>query len=131
MRQIMDQAGEGDRLHLLGPVPYRELPALYQQADAFVFPSLIESFGHPLVEAMASGIPIAASNVTALPEICNDAAVYFNPEDIHDAVEKISQILTDRSLREQLVNQGRSRASEFSWEKTAKKTLALFQNVSI
>jgi glycosyltransferase involved in cell wall biosynthesis len=128
MRQIAEEAGMSDRLHLLGTVHHNELPALYQQADIFVFPSLIESFGLPLIEAMASGIPIVVSNVTAHPEICADAAVYFDPKDITEISNKISQVITDRSLRNQLVSRGLTRATEFSWKVTAEKTIALLKD---
>jgi glycosyltransferase involved in cell wall biosynthesis len=127
MHQIADQAGLGERLHLLGPVAHNELPALYRQADLFIFPSLLEVFGIPLVEAMASGVPVVTSNATSPTEICADAAVYFDPTDIRDAVDKISQGLTDYSLREKLVTKGLARATEFSWENAAKKTMSVLK----
>jgi glycosyltransferase involved in cell wall biosynthesis len=127
MQQIADRAGLGERLHLLGPVAYNELPALYRQADLFVLASLLETFGHTLVEAMASGVPVVTSNITSPPEICADAAIYFDPTDISDAVEKISRALTDRSLHERLAARGLARAADFSWEKTAEKTVSVLR----
>jgi glycosyltransferase involved in cell wall biosynthesis len=129
MRLIMEEAGMENKLHLLGTVKYNDLPALYQNADLFVFPSLIESFGNPLIEAMASGVPIAASNIPTHSEICDDAAIYFGPEDLQEAADQISNVLTDHSLRVRLVKRGLNRAVEFSWEKTAEKTLALFNSI--
>ena len=123
MERIADEAGIAERVHLLGHVPHDDLSALYRHADLFVLPSLLETFGHPLVEAMASGVPIVASNSTCIPEICGDAALYFDPADVNQAVEQISRALTDRSLRQCLVAKGLRRATEFSWEQTARKTL--------
>jgi len=127
IKRIAQETGIEDRVHLLGYVSYDELPEIYSQADLFVFPSLVETFGHPLVEAMASGIPVAASNAASLPEICDDAAVYFDPTDTQEAVNKISHLLVNRSLREDLVQKGLARAAEFSWEKAVRETLAVFQ----
>jgi glycosyltransferase involved in cell wall biosynthesis len=127
MQQIAEQAGLRGRLHLLGQINYNELPALYRQADLFVFPSLLETFGHPLVEAMASGVPVVVSNSTAIPEICADGALYFDPTDVGDAVMKISQVLADHALRQHLVAKSLARAAEFSWEQTARKTLEVLR----
>lgn len=129
MQQIAQQAGLEDRLHLLGAVAQSELPALYQQAELFIFPSLLEVFGFPLIEAMASGVPVVASDATSSPELCGEAAVYFDPTDIGDAVEKICQALRDDPLRERLAANGLARAADFSWEKTAKKTVAVLKSV--
>lgn len=122
--------GLQDRIHYLGKVPYQQLPALYQQASLFVLPSLLETFGHPLVEAMASGTPIATSNVASMPEICQNAAVYFDPYNIDDMANTLHRTLLNKQLQEQLILAGRQRVMDFSWEKTAKKMLELFEMVS-
>ena len=127
MTRIAATAGLSKRLWLLGQVPHADLPGLYQEAALFVFPSLLETFGLPLVEAMASSVPVVASNRTAIPEICQDAALYFNPTDVEDAAQKMAQALGDPALREQMVARGQARAAEFSWERTAHETLAVFE----
>lgn len=115
------------RVHYLGSVPYQDLPALYQGASLFVFPSLLETFGHPLVEAMASGIPIVGSNTASTPEIGGDAAVYFDPFDVNDMAGTIRRALTDDTLRARLVAAGRARAKKFTWTATAQRLLDLLE----
>jgi glycosyltransferase involved in cell wall biosynthesis len=115
------------RVHHLGLVPYHELPALYQGASLFVLPSLLETFGHPLVEAMASGVPISASNIAAIPEICGDAAAYFDPYDVDGMTNTLRGVLEDKVLRERLTANGRKRAKDFSWTNTAQQMLSLFE----
>jgi glycosyltransferase involved in cell wall biosynthesis len=100
-----------------GSIPYQEIHKLYQECNAFVFPSLAESFGHPLVEAMASGLPIIASDIPVNREICGDAAVYFNPLDPADCVHKILLLKTNPNLREKLKEIGLKRvSSRFDWK---------------
>jgi glycosyltransferase involved in cell wall biosynthesis len=115
------------RVHYLGEVPYQDLPALYQRASLFVLPSLLETFGLTLVEAMASGIPIAASNISAIPEIAGDAAVYFDPYSVGDIADILRNVLQDKELRERLVIAGRKRASNFSWATAAQEMLDLLE----
>jgi glycosyltransferase involved in cell wall biosynthesis len=115
--------GLDERVHYLGAVPYQHLPGLYQGAVLFVLPSLLESFGLPLVEAMASGVPVAASRAAAMPEICAEAAVYFDPYDVDDMTEVIRAVLSDDTQRKELVVAGRKRAGDFSWERAAGQLL--------
>lgn len=129
MRHIAHEASIQDRLHLLGHVPNNELPALYRRADVFVFPSMLETFGHPLVEAMASGLPVVASSAASIPEVCQDAALYFDPTDLEDAIEKTTWLLADSSLRHNLVRRGLARVADFSYERTVQETLAVFEAV--
>jgi len=128
-RRLITEAQVGHRVHFLGQIPYAELPALYSNADIFVLPSLLETFGHPLVEAMASGLPIVASNVCAMPEICGDAALYFDPHDTIALSTQIRRVLSDATIRASLQANGLRRASEFSWDKTAKEMLLIFEQV--
>ena len=107
----------------------KELRDLYRKAAAFVFPSFYESFGFPLLEAMACGAPVVASRVAAIPEICRESAVYINPFDIEDICDGIIKVVKDDRLRERLVASGRERALEFTWEKSAKKHLEVFERV--
>jgi glycosyltransferase involved in cell wall biosynthesis len=115
------------RVHYLGEIPYNDLPALYHGATIFVMPSLLESFGHPLVEAMASGVPIVASNTTAIPEICGDAAVYFDPLRVDEMSSSMRSVLLDENLRKQLIVAGFDRVNTFSWADSAQRMLNLFE----
>jgi glycosyltransferase involved in cell wall biosynthesis len=103
-------------LQYTGPVAYAEIPRLYAQSDLFVFPSLAESFAHPLVEAMASGLPIVASDIPLCREICGDAALYFDPLDHKELAERVRTLWQDAKLRQRLGAIGSKRAVEqFDW----------------
>jgi glycosyltransferase involved in cell wall biosynthesis len=106
-----------------------ELRSVYRLATAFIFPSFCEGFGLPLLEAMASGIPVAASQAPAIPEICQDAALFFDPERPEDLAESILHLLKDETLREDLVHRAEKRVKDFSWESTARKTLSLYRSL--
>jgi glycosyltransferase involved in cell wall biosynthesis len=118
-----------DRVHYLGVIPYDHLPGLYGGASLFVLPSFLETFGHTLVEAMASRVPIAASNASAIPEICGDAAAYFDPYDVDDIVRQIRRVLSDNEIRSQLVSAGSRQVQKYSWARTAMKMLDLFESI--
>lgn len=112
-----------------GFVTDEELTVLYQNALAFVFPSLSEGFGLPPLEAMSLGVPVLASDRTAIPEVCGGAALYFDPENTADLVQKIKALIENPSLRGELVNQGRENLSRFSWAKLAEETLAGYREI--
>jgi glycosyltransferase involved in cell wall biosynthesis len=95
---------------------YRSLPELYRNADVFVFPSYTESFGHPLVEAMATGLPVVAADVPINREMCGDAAVYFPPFDVDACAESIARVAADPDLKQRLGARGLVRARSFTWE---------------
>jgi glycosyltransferase involved in cell wall biosynthesis len=113
-----------------GGLPQTDLRYLYADARAFVFPSSYESFGNPVFEAWASGIPVAVSNVHSFPEIAGDAAHYFDPNDVKDMVAKISQLLSDSTLSTALVHRGTERVRSFTWETAITRTLSLIENVN-
>ena len=116
-----------DQIFYLGYVDQRFFPGLYRGAACLVFPSLFEGFGIPLVEAMATGCPIACGEVCSIPEVVGEAAVMFdprNPDSITDAVETI---LRDPEVGKELAEKGRSRATLFSWEKAASKALKILE----
>ena len=119
----------GERVAFPGVIPDRDLPALYQGALAFVYPSLYEGFGLQLVEAMASGIPIVASNRTSIPEILGDAGLLFDPEKPEEIAERLRQVSCDAALRERLQRLSAARAAEFSWSRMAAETLAVYRRV--
>jgi len=120
----------GPWVRIMGYRPGREVRNLYQIASAFVYPSYCEGFGLPLVEAMASGIPVVTSDVTAMPEVAGEAALYFDPKNPEDIADKIVRVLQDEDVREDLVRKGRDRAQDFQWEKTALETLEFYQSVA-
>jgi glycosyltransferase involved in cell wall biosynthesis len=98
-------------------IPYEDIPQLYANSDIFVFPSITESFAHPLVEAMASGIPILASDISLCHEICGDAAIYFDPLDAADLATKITFLSEHKDLRNKLAEKGRERVhAGFDWK---------------
>ncbi|MCX6784035.1 MAG: glycosyltransferase family 1 protein [candidate division WWE3 bacterium] len=110
------------------PLQDDELAELYQNAVAFVFPSLSEGFGLPPLEAMGIGCPVVSSNSTSIPEICGDAALYFDPLDASDMAAKISKIISDPVLRSELVEKGRKNIERFSWSKMAGETLKVYED---
>ena len=117
------------RVKILDYLSSRDLKRLYRAGTLFVFPSLCEGFGLPLLEAMASGMPIAASERTALPEIAGNAALYFDPEKPEEIAFRILELLGDGDLRRKYIESGRKRAKEFEWGKTAESTLDFYQSV--
>lgn len=117
-------------IKMLGYFPQEELKTIYRLATVFIFPSLCEGFGIPLLEAMASGVPVAASFSSAIPEVCGDAALYFRPEDPKSIAEKIICLLEDSQAREGFREKGKKRARNFSWAKSAAETLRFYQQVA-
>jgi len=112
-----------------GTVSDEELVALYKGAKAFVMPSFEEGFGIPLLEAMACGCPVVSSNAGALQEVGGNAAIYFDPHNLEDMIQKISQALNSENLRKSLIEKGKQRVKLFSWEKLARQTLEVYHSV--
>lgn len=106
-----------------------ELRWLYENTAAYVFPSLSEGFGLPALEAMAHGAPVISSNAACLPEIYGEAAHYFDPASTRDMAVKINQVLTDSKLRTRLAGAGRRQADKYSWRRTARQTLKIYQDI--
>lgn len=115
------------RIGILGHVPYEQLPALYHGAKVFVLLSLCESFGLPILEAMACGCPVVCSNVSSLPEIAGDAAILVDPKDPVGTADAIEAIFKDKEYRRRLIYMGKARIREFSWNRTASQTLSVLQ----
>jgi glycosyltransferase involved in cell wall biosynthesis len=129
IREKAEKLGIGPWVMTTGYLQERDIRNAYRLATAFVLPSLCEGFGMPLVEAMASGLPVVASQISAIPEVCRDAAVYFQPENPESMAEKVVSILEDEDLRKRLIARGKERAREFSWKKAAAETLAFYESV--
>lgn len=118
----------GDTLEALGPLSRARTTALYSNADIFLWPSLAESFGHPLIEAMVSGLPIICSDIPVNREICGDAAMYVPPLDSNAWADTLLKLSRDESLRAQLIYEGRARASLFQWKDHVERLCTLFSH---
>ncbi|MBM5789704.1 glycosyltransferase family 4 protein [Candidatus Parcubacteria bacterium] len=110
----------------LGYVKSEDKPALYRSAEVLIWPSLYEGFGLPVLEAMASGCPVITTRTSSLPELTGNAAILVDPLHTGDLADALAQLLSSSPLRQTLRESGLTRASQFSWEKTAKKTLDVF-----
>lgn len=117
------------RVYMPGYIHDADLPAVYAGAQAFVFPSLYEGFGLPPLEAMACGTPVLSSNRASLPEVCGNAALYFDPTHTEAMVETTRQVLSDPDLRRAMTDRGLSQAARFSWGRTAAQTWQLYQTL--
>jgi len=118
-----------DEVIYTGYVPDGDLPQFYNAADLFVCPSLFEGFGMPIIEAMACGTPVAASNLSSLPEVVGNAGLLFDPCNVEEMKRQIHKGLTDAGERKALIGKGLARAREFSWTTTAQKTLAVYRDL--
>ncbi|MFW6162366.1 MAG: glycosyltransferase family 4 protein [Planctomycetota bacterium] len=118
--------GIEDAVRFLGYVPEAELPALYGAAEAFVFPSLVEGFGLPPLEAMACGTPVVTSDAGALVETAGDAALRVPAHDVEALADALRRVLDDPALRETMIDEGRRTAARFTWSRTAELTRAVY-----
>lgn len=114
------------RIHRLGRVTDEQLRALYQGADGFVFVSLMEGFGLPILEAMASGCPVVTSNVSSMPEVAGDAAILVNPASHREIGEAMYRLATSSELRSELSARGKSRARLYSWDRCAETMVEIY-----
>lgn len=129
-RHEVEAQGLADRVIFLGEVGEDEMSAVYRGADLFVFPSLNEGFGLPVLEAMKSGVPVIASEASSLPEIVGEAGILVNPYDVNEMAMAMQFTLTNDSLREELRQKSIDQASKFSWERTARETLAAYREAA-
>jgi glycosyltransferase involved in cell wall biosynthesis len=131
VRQAVIRSRAEHVVRFLGFVPFETLRFFYQSAAVFVFPSRYEGFGLPPLEAMACGAPVVTSNVSSLPEVVGDAAILVNPENVFDIVRGIRDALLDEELRANLIRKGREQAARFSWSRTARQVLEIYQEAAM
>src|SRR3989339_1747285 len=128
LKTFVINEGMEDRIIFYGHIPYEELPYFYATCRLFLYPSTCENCPNILIEAMACGSPILASNIEPMPEICQDAAIYFDPFSPQDISEKIKTVLENNELLQNLRHLSVKRATYFSWEDAAKKTLCILES---
>ncbi len=128
-REVENGVSEG-WLHYLGFVKENLLPKLYAGAALFIYPSIYEGFGLPPVEAMASGVPVMVSHHSCLPEVCGDAARYFDPDDAVGFVNALERSLADREWQLETVQRGLVRGRQFSWERCIDRTVGIYHKVA-
>ncbi len=124
-----ERSGRGATLRFLGFVPGEDLPALYESALAFVYPSLVEGFGLPVLEAMATGAAVITSTVSSLPEAAGDAALLVDPQDEAAIGAALVRVASDATLRAELRQRGPEHAANFTWSRTAQATLHAYEHV--
>ena len=130
LHRAVAKSGIADRVHFTGFVDDEDLVHFYGACDLFVFPSFYEGFGLPILEAMACGRAVACSNLTAMPEVADGAAILFDPHSISEMVRAIADVLLDSELRARLERLGIQRAAQFSWEQAARRTLDVYYEVA-
>jgi len=130
-RRLEANLGElrGKGLVFLQQVPRKVLPHLFSEAEVFVYPSLYEGFGLPVLEAMACGCPVVASRSSAIPEVVGDAGLLFDPMSVEEMAGNIQMFLDDPGLRQKMARQGLDRAQLFSWEGAARKVIDLYRSL--
>lgn len=126
-QQKIKKMNEEKYVNLIGFVPDEDLVLLYQQAEAFVFPTLSEGFGLPGLEAMACGCPVVCSDIPVLREIYGEAAEYFDPLNPEDIAEKIGGVISDKKMRAGLIERGLEQVKKYSWSKMAQETLEVYK----
>ena len=129
LRRTVVRSGVHNDVRFLGFIPIEMLRVFYDAAKIFVFPSLYEGFGLPPLEAMAHGTPVVTSNTTSLPEVVGNAAVLVNPENVFDIMRALHRVLVDQPLREKLKERGYEQVKRFSWDDSARRILAVYEEV--
>jgi glycosyltransferase involved in cell wall biosynthesis len=130
LRRTVVRGGVQNDVRFLGFVPIDVLRIFYDAAKVFVFPSLYEGFGLPPLEAMAHGTPVLISNASSLPEVVGNAAVMVNPENVFEIMRGLHRVLLDHALREKLKQRGYAQVQKFSWDESARKILAVYEDVA-
>jgi len=131
IKALVHSHGLADRVHFLGYVSDEALRTLYRRAALFIYPSLFEGFGLPVLEAMASGCPVITSNISSLPEVAGNAALLVDPRNVEEIAGAIEAVCTSSSLATELRCKGQERATLFSWQTCATETLVVYENVCV
>jgi glycosyltransferase involved in cell wall biosynthesis len=129
LRRTVVRSGVQNDVRFLGFVPIEVLRTFYDQAKIFIFPSLYEGFGLPPLEAMAHGTPVVTSNVSSLPEVVGNAAVLVHPENVFEIMRALHRVLLDQPLREKMKARSYRQAAKFSWEKSVRRIMDVYQEV--
>lgn len=127
--QEMIALGVGESVEWAGQVPMEMIPHTYAEADLFLYPSRLEGFGLPVLEAFASGVPVVTSKTSSLPEVAGDAALLVDPESPKAVAQAVRQMMERPALRQRYIQKGLRRAKAFTWEKTARLTLEVYRKV--
>ena len=127
---IMDQLAIREDVVFTGFIPDEDVPAIYNLADLFVFPSLYEGFGMPVLEAMACGCPVITTTTGCSPEVAGEAAILVDPLRSDEIATWIKRVLDDETLREGLIEKGLKRAKAFNWQRCAQETISLFESLN-
>lgn len=130
LKQVIDECGVRDKVKFIGYIADEDLPVLYSLANSFVFPSLYEGFGLPILEAMACGCPVVTSNTTSLKEIAKDKALTVDPLDYKLIAENIDVLFEDSSIREKLIKDALEYSKEYKWQETFDLTLAVYKELN-
>jgi glycosyltransferase involved in cell wall biosynthesis len=125
----VDQSPRRAAIEVLGYVSAAHLENLYRRASIFAFPSLDEGFGMPALEAMAHGVPVIASNSSAIPEVAGDAALLVDPRDTDAIASGLIRLANDQTLRDDLIPRGLARAREFTWQAAVEKTWLIYHEI--
>ena len=132
LSKLINEVGDTD-LHnfitLTGYIPNSELPGIYCLSSIFLYPSLRESFGIPMLEAMSCGVPVITSNTSSMPEVGGDAALFIDPYKPSEITAAMKLLLTDQTLRSDLVKKGFANASKYSWEAMARSVLSVYSEI--
>ncbi|MDE0885895.1 MAG: glycosyltransferase family 1 protein [Myxococcota bacterium] len=130
LRRARERAGPlADRIHLVGAVPYEEIIGYYAESDLFIFPSYLETFGHPLLEALAAEVPVIAADIPVFREIAAESALYVDPFDSAAMAGAMERVLTDGTLAQELVSAGQQRLKLFTWQLAAERLATLLSEV--
>ena len=129
LEKFIQDLGLENRIILTNYVSDQELSSFYQQAQAYIFPSLCEGFGLPPLEAMQFSLPVLTSNTSCLPEILQDSVLYFYPKDQDDLLEKLDKIINDQELREKLIINSQKLLLKYNWQTMAEETLKIYKNL--
>jgi len=128
-QELLSRIKKNQDIIPVGAVPEKDLPIIYGNSNLFVFPSLYEGFGLPIIEAMSCRVPVITSNVSSMPEIADSSAYLINPYDYKDIAKSIKEVLKNHNLRKELIKKGMERSLKFSWNKMAQQTLSVYNKL--